>query len=157
MKIKVADILKTAERNFSSSDPEQFERYLAAVVMLDGEGSITLSPDKDPPVRIAIIHDGSGYSPGAAICVSDWEGEDAVLEAAHEILTEHEMKDTAHVKELQEEWGEEWHEILTESFDGMVFTLPASEAARIIEKDRFAKEYITIDRELPEEDNAPLV
>jgi hypothetical protein len=157
MLIKVADILKSMpvtrtrkrSRDFSSDSPEQFERYLSAVVMLDGEGSITLYPDKDPTVNVAIIHDGSGYTPGAAICVDD--NPHAALEKAYEILQEKAMEDTEHVKDLQKEGDDEWDEILTETFDGMVFTLPASIAADLISKDRFAKAYITIDHEESEE------
>lgn len=144
-----AKIRKIADR-FSSSDPEQLERYLAGVVTLDGEGSITVHPDKDPPVNIAIVHDSSGFNPGAAIYVSDWEGPDTTLQNAFEILENKVMEDQDHVKEIMEEWGDDWNEILTEAFDGMVFTVPASVAAKIISSDRFAKEYIAVDHVVPE-------
>jgi len=140
--------MKHKADKFSSDSPNQFKRYLAAVTLLDGEGSITLYPDKDPDIHIAIIHDGSRYTPGAAIYVAEeHEHENKALENAWEILEYKAMEDTKYVKELQEEWGEEWNEILTESFDGMVFTLPASVAAKIISENQSASKYITIEED----------
>jgi len=133
-----------------SSDPEQFERYLAGVVVLDGDGTLYL--DKDPQIHIAIVHDGTGYNPGAAIYVAEeHESADGALEKAWEILEYKAMEDTKYVKELQAEWGDEWNEILTETFDGMVFTIPASVAAKIISEDQSASKYITIEKEEGEE------
>lgn len=124
----------------------ELERYLKSVVLVDGDGEVDLG--RKGPVYIAIVHDGSGFSPAAAIAVDqnmyhDLSGD--VLERAYEILQERDMKNETYVKELQEEWGDRWEEILTEAYDGKVFTLKTPvEAASVIFDDPAAKRLLEV-------------
>jgi hypothetical protein len=132
------------EDRFHSRNPETFERYLGGCVILAGEGDIDFDSDEDE-VAIAIIHDGSGFTPGAAIHVSELGSTQDALEQAFDALREHTLEHfPEHVAELQEEWGDDWDQILTESFDGIAFTLSPQDAAKAIINDRFAHQYVTI-------------
>lgn len=151
--IRVGDyIYKKVANRFESDDAQQAKDYLRGVVILDGEGSI--DPDYGAEVWIGIIHDSSGYNPGAAIYVDQGAGHpDTVLQGAHEILTEKLMEDTEHVKELQNEWGDDWYEILTEGSNGMAFgPFDHATAADIIRSDKYASQYIDIYEAEEEED-----
>lgn len=133
-----------------SPEAQEFMRYLKAVVIVAGEGSIELGNSYHDTVSVAIVHDGSGYNPGAAIFVDYGGREDAALESAYEILEEREMEsafEDGRMEELEAEWTEyegQAYDILTETFDGRAWTLDAEEAAEIIEKDKYAIQYIDI-------------
>src|SRR5436190_16625652 len=110
-------------------------RHLRAVVLIGGEGYI--GTDKEGPVYISIVHDGSGFNPAAAIAVSQNRYHDLsqdTLEEAFEILEDHDEKNVEHVRELQEEWGDRWEEILTEAYEGKtwVFKDPVLAASAIL-------------------------
>lgn len=133
----------SGDSRFHSADSEFLQRYLAGCVVVAGDSTLYL--DGEDPVHVAIIHDSSGFTPAAAIHVSDLHPDDA-LEQAHDALREHTIEHyPCHVKELQAEWGERWEEILTEVFDGMTWTLPVHTAASAICADRFAHKYVDID------------
>jgi hypothetical protein len=132
------------ENRFHSRDPEVFERYLKGCVILAGEGDIDFESEEDE-VAIAVIHDGGGFTPGAAIHVSELGSTQDALEQAFDALREHTIEHYPdHVKDLQEEWGDEWDQILVESFDGTAFTLSPQDAARVIINDKFAHQHVTI-------------
>ena len=143
-----------AAGRFESDDAERAKDYLRGVVILDGDGTIDLG-DKDE-VWIGIVHDGSGYTPGAAVSINQnryHSHPDIPLQAAHEILTEKLLEDTEHVKELQEEWPDDWYDILTEGSDGMVFgPFKHAVAADIFRSDKYASKYIDIEEAEEEED-----
>lgn len=121
-------------------------RYLKGVTIIDGEGTIDLN-DRHP-VYVAIVHSGGSYTPAGVIVVGQ-NREHEALEAAFEIMEEHEMKNVEHVKELQEEWGDDWHDILTEGFDGKVWTFEnPREAVLAVRGDKYAMKFISI--EMPE-------
>lgn len=111
------------------------ERYLKSVVLVGGEGEIDLG--RKSPVYVAIVHDGSGFNPAAAIVVDQSLFQSLsheVFEKAYEILEDRDLKDEARVKELQDEWGDRWGEILTEAYDGHVWTFrnPVHAASAIL-------------------------
>ena len=132
---------------FHTRDPEVFERYLKSCVIVCGEGEIdlTVGEDLEDEVAIAIIHDGSGFNPAAALHVSELGSTQDALEQAFDAMREHTLEHyPEHVKELQEEWGDEWDQILTETFDGLAFTLSPHAAAQAIVNDRFAPHHVTV-------------
>jgi len=141
-----ADAVKTANR-FQSDDVERAKNYLRGVVIVGGEGTIDLS-SKDE-VWIGVVHDNSGYNPMGAVAVNQnrfHSHPDIPLQTADEILTDLLMEDTEYVEELQEEWGDEWYEILTEGINGMVFGPFTPEvAADIIRSDKRAASFIDIE------------
>lgn len=142
-------------REWSPRRPESvqdLEGWLRGVVIVDGEGQVDLG--RPGPVYVALVHDGSGFNPAAAIVVDQNPYHDLsndVISTAYEIMEERAMKNEAYVKELQDEWGERWDEILTEGFDGKVwvFQNPAHAAAAIKTDDR-AKKFIDINPLEPE-------
>ena len=119
---------------------KDLDRWLAGVVILAGEGSIDIS--SKAKVWIAIVHDGGGFSPGAAIVAADYGSGDEALERAVELLEEKTMEDTEYIEELEKEWRESWREILTERWDGRVWGLSSSDAAKILKNDKSAAEVI---------------
>ena len=130
---------------FHNTDIESFERYLAGCVIVAGDSTLWLDND-DETIAVAIIHDGSGFTPGAAIHISETGCTHDALEQAHDMMREHTLETCPdHVKELQEEWGDEWEEIMTESFDGMVWTLPKFPLAWAICADKYAAAHVDID------------
>jgi hypothetical protein len=126
-----------------SRDLEQFKRYLGGVVVLCGDSSLGYNLENGHDVAIAIVHDWSGFTPGAAIHVSEIDSPHDALEQAHDMLREHTLEQCPeYVKELQAEWGDQWEEILTEAFDGMVWILDPQDAATAVKGDRFAHKYV---------------
>lgn len=114
---------------------DELVRYLRAVVLVGGEGVIDTG--YKGPVYISIVHDGSGFNPAAAIAVDQnpfHNLSNETLEMAYEIMQDLEMKDEEHVRELQEEWGDRWDEILTEGFQGKtwVFQDPVLAASALL-------------------------
>jgi len=127
--------------------------YLKSVVVIGGEGSIDLNNNKTL-VQIAVVHDGSGYTPGAAIAVDQnryHDLENDLLETCFEILKEEAMKDAAYIKELQKDYGDRWEEVLTETYDGKVWNLSVSDAVEAIKTNKYASKYIEIVEVEPQE------
>lgn len=126
--------------------------WLQAVALIGGEGRIDLG-DRGP-VYVAIVHDASGFNPGAAIAVDQnpyHNLSNEVIQTAFEILQGEAMKDKEHVEEVKAEWGERWEEILTEAFDGRVWTFEdPADAANLIRGNPRASELVEIDEPEPE-------
>lgn len=123
-------------------------RYLDGVVIVDGEGTIDLN-DTDP-VFVGIVHDGSGFTPAAAIFVDQnrhHASHDSAIQGAFEIMEAKALEDEEIVAEHQEEWGDRWQEILTESFDGKAFQVTPEDAVRLIDRDGKAAEFIDIEED----------
>jgi hypothetical protein len=101
---------------------------------VDGDG---IQLDDDTPVNVGVVHDGSGYTPGAAVYVMQNQfhgGDDAVLQAAYEILEEHTFEDMS-PEEMNEMWEteeKEGYNPVTESFDGWAFSVSPTELAEMI-------------------------
>ncbi|MFA5103539.1 MAG: hypothetical protein WC525_10370, partial [Candidatus Thermoplasmatota archaeon] len=73
-----------------SNEVEHFARYLQGVVLKEVDTSdnwiqIKKESDWQEPVFVALIHDGSGYTPVAGMATSDRNG-DAALQTAYEVL-----------------------------------------------------------------------
>lgn len=105
------------------------------VILRDGEGWIKLT-DEDP-VHIAIVADVQGYGPHEAAIFVDQNryhaSPDLALQGAYDILEQYMMNHNAdHVKELMDEWGDEWDSILTETFDGWTWKMSADDAVAVI-------------------------
>lgn len=131
-----------------TEEGQELAGWLRSSVVLEGDGTIDL--DDDDPVYVAVIHDGSGFNPAAMIAVGQnryHNLESDLLETAFDMMRERDLKNEVHVKELQEEWGEErWEEILTEAYDGKVWKIQDPfEAARAILTDKRASQVIDIE------------
>jgi len=109
-------------------------------------GECTLDLSGEEIVNIAVVHEGSGFNPGAAIHVGTLCHVDTVLQEAHDALKDHAIENyPEYVEELQGEWGDEWESILTESYDGMAWTLPLRTAAQILCSHDRAAAFVTFD------------
>lgn len=157
-RVTASKVAKQAQEvRHTSTDSEDLARYLDGVNLIGGEGSIDLGyiarmSDRgynDETVNVAIVHDGSGYTPSAAIVVLDFGHPDSALQFAYEILEERERNlstEDGRMAELESEWTEyegQADEILTESFDGKVWTLSPEEAVNVIRNSK-AAQYIDI-------------
>jgi hypothetical protein len=118
--------------------------WLKGVTILEGEGTVDVADWG--PTYVAIVHEGGSYTPAGVIVVDQNPYHDLsndVLETGFDMIREKFMKDTKHVKELMEEWGEEWEDILMESVDGKVWVFKnAREAAAAIRTDDRARKFI---------------
>ena len=119
---------------------EELSQWLRGVVLLKGcvnsDGIIELYGYQGAPtqVYVGIVHDGSGFNPGAALVISE-SSADSALEEAYEIL-ENRIREDASPEDLEESWKvqeEEGYDPLTESFDGAAFTLTAQELKQVID------------------------
>jgi len=79
-------------------------------------------------VYIAVIHDGSGYVPGASIAVSD-QNEHSALEMAFETLEDYQnnLLTSEEQNERFETQEKEGYDTLTETYDGAVFEVNPKE------------------------------
>jgi len=130
-----------------SKDLENFKETLEkGVILVGGEvvDNNSIDIDDDTPVSVAIVVDVTGYGPHPG-AISAVQGHvDAALEVAHEIL---------------EEWTREHYppadadadETLTETFDGIMWELPAEDFVAAI-KGTAAEKYIDV-VEYEEEDD----
>jgi len=128
---------------------KELRDMINGVVLRDGGGDIIVGDEYYSKAYIAIIHDSGGFNPSAGICAA--QDPDTAIQEAFGYLEDWYLEDIEYVKEVQEEWGDQWSEILTEGFDGLVFELDPEEAAQVIESSD-AKKYIEIDYREPEED-----
>lgn len=128
-----------------SADAEFLEKYLDGCVVSAGDSTLNVNSGEEL-VHVAVVHDSSGFHPTAAISVSTSHVDEA-LQDAHSALTDFLIEHyPCHVKELKAEYGKEgWIDVLTESFDGMTWTLPVRTAASSICADRFAHRFVDID------------
>ena len=122
----------------------ELARYLGGVSLLEGKGEIRTKDSG--PVYVAIVHDGTGFTPGATIAVDQNPFHDLtneVLEEAFEMMKDYHLMDESYVKELQKNWGDIWEEMLTELFDGKVWVFKNPvEALAAIYTDKKARGFI---------------
>jgi hypothetical protein len=130
-----------------TKNQEGLAEYLQGVTILDGKGSIDLGDSG--PVYVSVVHDGSSFHPGAVIVVDQNYFRDLsndTLQEAFEIMQDRvERGSPDYVKEVQEEWGDQWQEILTETFDGKSWTFKSpKDAAEVIAADKWASKSVEI-------------
>lgn len=114
-----------------SKDLENFQETLEKGVLLVGGEVVdnnSIDPDDDTPVAIAIVVNVQGHGPHVG-AISAVQGHvDEALEVAHEILEDWEMDHNPdYFKELEAEHGDRASEIFTETFDGVMWELPAKD------------------------------
>lgn len=117
-----------------------------AAVLVDGEADLY---DSESPVHVAIVFNVEGYGPHVATIYAEnnryHSSPDTAIQAAYEMLEQWEIeKYPENVAELQEEYGDDWNEILTETFDGRWFTMSFRDFARAI-RGTDAEKYIDLD------------
>lgn len=117
-----------------------------AAILVDGGSEIY---DSESPVHVALVFNVQSYGPHTATIYAENDryhsSADGALQAAYELLEEHEIEhDPEYVSELQEEYGDDWNEVLTETFDGRWFTMSFRDFARAIRGTK-AEKYIDLD------------
>ena len=128
---------KTADRNrFRSESVEELDQMLQGVA-IRGADDLTVNMDGEG-VIVAIMHDASGYTPGAYVAMEEKGyrgGEDSVLQGASEQLTEILMKerDWADVEKDAQSFNMDPMEYLTEGVDGRVFVVSVAEFKNMVE------------------------
>jgi len=122
---------------------EQLASWLEGVVLLRGcvssDGIIELTHSNGEPTQIyvAVVHDGSGFNPGAALAVSEISA-DGALEEAYQVLEDHLFSgngylDEDDIKEAYDTEENEGYNPITESFDGASFAMTAPEFKQVVE------------------------
>ncbi len=115
-----------------SKDLENFKETLEKGVILVGGEAVdnnSIDPEDDTPVAVAIVVNVTGYGPHiGAICAVQGHIDEA-LQEGYQILEEWEMDHNPdYFKELEAEYGEERaSEVFTETFDGIMWELPAED------------------------------
>ncbi len=139
-------------------DAQHLHDILDKGVILDKdrvEGD-TIDLSDDTPVCVGIIVDVNGYGPHVGAMYveqNQFHGHpDSALQAADEILTEWTLDhaDKEDIDELEAKHGDEWMEVLTETFDGWAFKLSPQEFVEAI-KGTDAEGLVDIEEEEEEE------
>ena len=138
-----------------SKDLENFKKTLEKGVLLVGGEAVdnnSIDVDDDTPVSVAIVVNVQGYGPHVGAIAAVQGHIDEALQSAHEILEEWEQEHNPnHFKELEDEYGERASEILTETFDGVMWELPVEEFVEAI-KGTAAEKYIDVVEQEEEEE-----
>ena len=148
-------------RDFGPKNAKDFKRMLDALIFKYGEGTVRF--DWDEPVWVAVVVDVSGYGPhvGAIVVEQAFRGGDEAIQRAYEILEQEMMDDPQfadHIKDLQEEYGDDWNEIFTETFDGRLWEMTPEEFVwatedKIGDKYSDVTKFIDIEEEEEEEED----
>lgn len=127
-----------------SEDANHFRKWLdEGVILRDGEGSVDVN-DEDP-IWVAIVVDVQGYGPHEGAIYADQNrfhaNADTALQEAYEILENYERDNMSKKdrEELEEEWGDRADEIMTETFDAVIWKLEPKEFAKAIKGSKAAK------------------
>jgi hypothetical protein len=127
-----------------SEDAEHFREWLdKGVILRDGEGSVNVSDDD--PVWVAIVVDVQGYGPHEGAIYADQNryhaSADTALQEAYEILETYERDNISkeYRAELEKEWGDRADEIMTETYDAVIWKLDPKEFAKAIKGSKAAK------------------
>ncbi len=127
-----------------SEDAEHFRKWLdEGVILRDGEGSVDVN-DEDP-VWVAIVVDVQGYGPHEGAIYADQNryhaSADTALQEAYEILETYERDNISkeYRAELEKEWGDRADEIMTETYDAVIWKLDSKEFAKAIKGSKAAK------------------
>lgn len=132
-----------------SEDAEHFRKWLdEGVILRDGEGSVEISEDRfsgQDPVWVAIVVDVQGYGPHEGAIYADQNryhaSADTALQEAYEILENYERDHMSKKdrEDLEKEWGDRADEIMTETYDAMIWKLDPKEFAKAIKGSKAAK------------------
>jgi len=126
------------ENPTKKEDSKELRDMLNAVVILVAEcdGMVDINGDN---VHVAIVHDGSGYIPGASMFVSDLNEHDA-LEGAFEALEDLQagLQDDEERAE-REESRDKGFDTLTETYNGKTFEVSPRQLENIISDHRNRK------------------
>ncbi len=115
--------------------------YLKNIIILKGAVEVGMGVDmSDEPIYVGVVHDGSGFNPGAAVYVDQNKfhaSEDSVLEGAFELLEEVQRDQMSEddFKRLEEDaLGYDMYseELMTETFDGRAFLVSPEELKSVI-------------------------
>lgn len=140
------------------TDAQHLHDILEKGVMLNKdrvEGSVDLNDDS--PVYVGIMADVNGYGPhvGALYVEQNrFHGHvDTALQGADEILEQWTLDNTSQedISELEDEYGDEWMSVLTETFDGWGFKISAREFVEAI-RGTDAENLIDIEEEEDEDE-----
>jgi len=136
-----------------SEDADHFRKWLdEGAILRDGEGSIDVS-DEDP-VWVAIVVNVQSYGPHEAAIYADQNrfhaSADTALQEAYEILETYERdnmskEDWKRLEKDAEENGMEANELMTETYDAVIWKLDPKEFAKAIKGSKAAKFIHTYD------------
>jgi hypothetical protein len=130
-----------------SKDLENFKGTLEkGVILVGGEvvDNNSIDIDDDTPVSVAIVVNVTGYGPHIGVICAVQGHVDEALQEAYEILEEWEMDHNPdYFKELEKEHGDEASSVFTETFDGIMWELPAEDFVAAI-KGTAAEKYIDV-------------
>lgn len=131
-----------------SEDANHFRKWLdEGVILRDGEGSIDVSDDD--PVWVAIVVNVQGYGPHEGAIYADQNrfhaSADTALQEAYEILENYERDHMSKEdwKRLEKEWGDRADEVMTETFDAVIWKLEPKEFAKALKGSKAAK-YVNV-------------
>jgi hypothetical protein len=127
---------------------EDLKKIIDSVAVLTGQIDLDPEAEEDAKAVVAIYWDDSGYTPGAAV-YADEEGyfsKDEMLQGAHEMLLEHEMKKNPPEKGEEEYFDEGWN--------GKVIELPLKDALEVLSADDMSKRFISASLKFASEDDA---
>jgi hypothetical protein len=134
---KPAKATRKQSRDFNSNSPEELSRYFQGTTLHSVTGDTDILLD-DSDVYVGIVHDGSGYTPlSCAFITQERYGgslDGALQEAYGELETY--QRDKMTPEELQEMYDTEENEgynSLTESYDGMGFTVTGIELQQAVQ------------------------
>jgi hypothetical protein len=139
---------QAAPEYYYKEDAQQLVNTLKGVTIpMDAVEIDLMTYDPNEQVNVAVVWDNSGYTPVAGL-LATWASPDEALQGAHELLEQwtidyHTKHDDGVLEEYQQEWGDDWLGVMTEGWDGRVWTLPASEVMTILlanEDTQFAAE-----------------
>jgi hypothetical protein len=146
------------------NDAKHLREILEKGVILDKDrvDGDSIKLDDSDPVYVGIIVDVNGYGPhvGAMYVEQNrFHGSvDGALQGADEILEQWTLDNTSKedIDELEDEYGDDWMSVLTETFDGWGFKVSASEFAEAI-RGTDAEKFVDIEPEEEEleEDDEP--
>lgn len=120
-----------------SKEALNFWRFLSkATIPVAGDGIVEMSDES--PVYVAIVVDVTGYGPNVGAIFAEQNryhgSKNGALEGAYELLEDwtREHEDEKDRLEREREWGDRADEIMTETFNGRAWKIPAREFARVL-------------------------
>lgn len=114
----------------AGDDPE---RLFGGITVLGVTGDDDVTLDDSDLVHLGIVHDGSGFTPGGWVYLTQgWGSDDESIQEAFADLADHlkgmmSEEETAEAEKEAEELGMDFDEYIEEPFDGMAVTLKPSE------------------------------
>jgi hypothetical protein len=135
-----------------SEDADHFRKWLdEGVILRDGEGSVEISEDRfsgHDPVWVAIVVNVQGYGPHEGAIYADQNryhaSADTALQEAYEILENYERdnmskEDWKRLEKDAEENNMDASELMTETYDAVIWKLDPKEFAKALKGSKAAK------------------